>query len=160
MARLVTITVLVNDTNEKRIEGALEDMMVTAQGPIDPDEDQQAWLVDFTIGLSYPVNPQLTEEIKAENYQGNGITDWVLFSPKEYGADDDRSGFWSNEYGWTTFDLATRFDPHAQNPLVGIPDAQWVRVADVPRVLMGMQVKWTTPMNPESRITRDSSRPD
>jgi hypothetical protein len=35
---------------------------------------------------------------------------WVIFSRSEAAASGDGAGFWSNEWGWTTKEQATRFD--------------------------------------------------
>lgn len=60
---------------------------------------------------------------------GENINSYVIYSPNE-SAVMDGSGFWSNEFGRTTFDQATRF--YQQNtqtmnlPVSTGADTKWV----------------------------------
>ena len=132
MAMLVTITLLVDDPDEVRVTDGVKEMLSAAQTPV--EEGQPSWIVDWAVDAVQPVLSELDDSIVNETYEDGDLSrDWVVFSATEAqrDTDDERYGYWSNEYGWTTLDLATRFDPIKRNlPSIGVPDAVWMICPD------------------------------
>lgn len=114
MAHIITVRILVDEPSAERAVSGLSEMLTTAAQPIDPDEDSGgAWIVDWSVGSAQPVNDTLKDSICNGTYaKGDAFDDWVIFSRSEAVASGDGAGFWSNTYGWTTLDLATKFDAH------------------------------------------------
>lgn len=73
-------------------------------------------IVDWTITDNFNVSAEIEDIITNDAYvKGDAFSDWVVYSRSEAAYSDDQAGYWSNEYGWTTFDLATRFDAKRRN---------------------------------------------
>jgi hypothetical protein len=112
MAYIATIKVLVDEANEDNVYGGINEMLREAQlgGPNGEDCD---WIVDWKFESVDSVNESLNDSIANSTYEeGDAFRDWVIFSRSEAIAQDgaDGAGFWSNEYGWTTLDQASKFD--------------------------------------------------
>lgn len=45
--------------------------------------------------------------------EGDAFKHWVIFSQSESDASDGEAGYWSNELGWCSLELATNFDTQA-----------------------------------------------
>lgn len=112
MAHIITVRILVDEPSEERAVSGLSEMLATAAKPIDPDdESSSAWLVDWDIGPVQPANDALKDSIVNGTYaEGDAFDDWVIYSRSEAVASGDGAGFWSHTYGWTTLDLATKFE--------------------------------------------------
>ena len=51
MAKIVTLEILVDSDNESEISDGLNDMLRTAQTPVDPDDvDARSWIIDWRLG--------------------------------------------------------------------------------------------------------------
>lgn len=106
-AHIVTIKLLVNEPDETRVYDGLNEMLSTAQSPVD---DEPPWIVDWKFDAVMLANQTLSDSIASNTYaEGDAFSDWVIFSRSEAVAQDG-AGFWSNGYGWTTLYLATKFD--------------------------------------------------
>jgi hypothetical protein len=125
MAHLVTLTLLVDEADESRVFDSLNDMLRTAQQPV--DDGRRPWLVDWTFGSVRTTLAELDDSIVNDTYaEGDLAKDWVAFSAKE-SAESEGAGYWSNKCGWTSLDLATKFDGSARDlPLIGVPDVIWM----------------------------------
>lgn len=123
MAHLVTLTVLVDeateDLAESRVSSALKSII--SAGPIGA-------VLDWQIDSVARANESLNDAICNETYEiGDAFKDWVIFSRSEAIASGDAAGFWSNEFGWSTFDLATRFSGANRDlPMSTGDDALWM----------------------------------
>jgi hypothetical protein len=127
MAHIATIKILIDDQDEARVIEGLNEMLQTAASPIDEAEPFQR-IVDWEIEAANPAHIELDDSIANEAYEkGDFQRDWVLFSASEASANGDGAGYWSNSFGWTTLDLATKFDgQHAEKPLTAGEDALWM----------------------------------
>lgn len=113
MAKFVTIHLLLNDDNEAAIEGGIAAMVSMA------DKD---WLIDHEVDLARDCPTEIADAIDNETYSpGDAFKPYILYSLEE-ATRSDGAGFWSNTYGWTTRDLATRFsltDGPLNKPVTG-----------------------------------------
>lgn len=51
MAKIVTLEILVDSNNESEISDGLNEMLRTAQTPVDPDDaDAGNWIIDWRLG--------------------------------------------------------------------------------------------------------------
>ncbi|WP_253248781.1 hypothetical protein [Alcaligenes faecalis] len=104
MAHLVTVTILVDDNNCNEVYDGINALMKNAAV-----EDNSA-IIDYQVSNTERVHAVLEDSISNDSYEeGDAFKEWVIFSQSESDRSDDRAGFWSNLYGWTTFDMATRF---------------------------------------------------
>lgn len=111
MAQLVTLKLVIDDTNEENVYDGLNEMFRASQLPVDPMIDSKPWIVDWSISDVSETAPVLDKLIASGRYEEDkAFCDYVVFSPSEARASDDMAGFWSNSFGWTTLDLATKFD--------------------------------------------------
>lgn len=126
MALLVKIEVLIDETDANLAIAHLEQALSTASQPA--GEYDGSWLVDWSIDLPSPVHEEINDSIVNKTYQrGDFQKDFVIFSASEARASDDCAGFWSNEYGWTILDLATRFSAvTGSRPISVGMDATWM----------------------------------
>jgi len=107
MARIVTLKLLIDEPDESKIHQEIAAMIGMAQQPV--DDGNCPWLVDWTIESTYSVHKELDDSITNETYQeGDCARNWLAFSATK--ANESDSGYWSNAFGWTSFDLATRYD--------------------------------------------------
>lgn len=126
MAYLVTVKLLLDEASE-------EAATALAQAAINCITSQELanaeTLVDSTIEDVSAVNESLDDSIANETYsEGDAFANWVLYSQSEADSDsDDNAGYWSNTYGWTSRDLATRFSSTScdKPESVGM-DAMWM----------------------------------
>jgi len=56
---------------------------------------------------------------------------FLVYSKSEAIYSEDGAGFWSNDLGWTTMDLATKFSQEEKEsivrlPSIGVEDATWI----------------------------------
>ena len=52
MAKIVTLEILVDSDDESEIADGLNDMLRTAQLPVDPDDaDARSWIIDWRLGV-------------------------------------------------------------------------------------------------------------
>jgi hypothetical protein len=130
MAYIATVKILVDDNNESVVYDGINEILRDAQMG-GPNGECQDWVVDWKFDSVEPVGEELNDSIANETYEeGDAFADWVIFSASEARANDG-AGFWSNEYGWTTIDLATKFDAIERERAHGGPrsagmDAMWM----------------------------------
>jgi hypothetical protein len=130
MAYIATVKILVDEADKVSVFDGINEILRDAQigGPNGEDRD---WVVDWKFDSVEPVNESLNDSIANEAYEeGDAFAEWVIFSSSEARANDG-SGFWSNEHGWTTLDLATKFDAIERErahdgPLSTGMDAMWM----------------------------------
>lgn len=109
MAFIATVTILVDEANETSVYDGINEILRNAQMG-GPNGEDRGWVVDWKFKSIKPANESLNDSIANETYaEGDAFNDWVIFSRSEAIAQDG-AGFWSNEYGWTTLDLATKFE--------------------------------------------------
>lgn len=127
MAFIATIKALVDETDESALYDGLNEMFRAAQSQVDEDSDESPWLVDWKFVSVESANELLNDSIANGTYaEGDAFNDWVIFSRSEAAAQDG-AGFWSNEHGWTTLDVATRFDSTDYSiPASAGMDAVWM----------------------------------
>ncbi len=127
MAFIATVTILVDEANETSVYDGINEILRNAQMG-GPNGEDRGWVVDWKFKSIKPANESLNDSIANETYaEGDAFNDWVIFSRSEAIAQDG-AGFWSNEYGWTTLDLATKFEdasvrdlPHRSGNLPAMP---------------------------------------
>lgn len=106
MAKIVTVTLLLDVFSD----GEAVDMVSAMCGV----RQLKGLMVDYQVQTVDEVAPELADSIVNETYvAGEFAANWVFFSPSEAATepDDPLHGYWSNEYGWTSRDLASRFEP-------------------------------------------------
>ena len=108
MAYLVTVQLLVDDPNLAAacngVNEALRDVHCDGGHP-------WRWLVDWNVESVDEIDDSLGDSVGNETYlRGEAFQNWLIFSLSE-SQKCDGSGYWSTTYGWTSFDLATRFEP-------------------------------------------------
>lgn len=109
MAHIVTLRILVDKPDEVRVIDGVNEMLRAAQAPVDEDNGDGPWIVDWSLDSVDPVSEDLNDSMANETYdEGDAFRDWVIFSRSE-SLRHDGDGFWSNEYGWTTLDLADKY---------------------------------------------------
>jgi hypothetical protein len=107
MAYIANIKILVDEVDENTVSEKLNALLQAAKTG-SPNGDE-GWVVDWQIGEIAPVDESLEDSIVNGTYEkGEAFEDWVIFSYSE--CKNENAGYWSNEWGWTTFDEATRFD--------------------------------------------------
>ena len=80
-------------------------------------KDQEA-IIDFCVQEKI-VNAVIDDSIVNETYViGDAFSNWIVFRNES----DPDSSYWSHEYGWVNFDLATKFDSTAEMPDVAKAD--------------------------------------
>lgn len=110
MATIAVIKVLVDETSVSNVHDSLNELLRQAQ------ESENSNVLDWAIDDALPVHDALADSISNATYaEGDAFLNWVIYSPSQAKLSDDKAGFWSNEYGWTTLDLATRLT--AQGPV-------------------------------------------
>ncbi len=126
MAYLVTVKLLLDEASE-------EAATALAQAAINCITSQElaraGTLVDSTIEDVSAVNESLNDSIANETYsEGEAFANWLLYSQSEADSDSgDNTGYWSNTYGWTSRDLATRFpSTRCETPNSVGNDATWM----------------------------------
>lgn len=128
MAYIATVKILVDETDEATVYDGLNEMLRTAQEPVDEDGDETPWIVDWKFESAVQTNEVLNDSIANETYEeGDAFNDWVIFSRSEAVARDG-AGFWSNVHGWATLEQATRFEVASARSLphsTGM-DATWM----------------------------------
>ncbi|MDP1573151.1 MAG: hypothetical protein Q8M09_14900 [Pseudomonadota bacterium] len=126
MAYIATVKILIDEADEARVYDGINEMLRNTQlgGPNHEDDGR---FVDWAIGSVDETTDELDDSIANEAYaEGDAFLDWVIFSRSE-AVRQDGAGFWSNEYGWTTFDLATLFDAvDRERPHSTGMDAVWM----------------------------------
>jgi hypothetical protein len=107
MAYIANVKILVDEVDENTVSEKLNALLQAAKtGSLNGDE---GWIVDWQIGEIAPVDESLEDSIVNGTYEeGEAFEDWVIFSPSE--CKNENAGYWSNEWGWTTFDEATHFN--------------------------------------------------
>lgn len=105
MAKIITAKILVDDGfKEKMLENFLKSKLS---------------IIDFYTSQAESVNDAIDDSIVNGTYEvGDAFNDWLVFRS---GFDPDIS-YWSNEYGWDCFDLATRFDSTVEMPAAAKAD--------------------------------------
>lgn len=127
MAHIATIKVLVDEHDENAVYDGINEILRDAQMG-GPNGENRNWVVDWAFSSVNEANESLKDSIANKTYaEGEAFRDWVIFSRSEAVAHEDGAGFWSNEYGWTMLDLATKFDAISYNlPLSAGMDAVWM----------------------------------
>lgn len=118
-------TIVVNDDDIDNALGQLDGALKTAP---------EGWLVGQKAVSVEQIHPQVVKLLERMNKSDKDrviLGSWLVLSPKEVHAalNGEAPGFWSNEYGWTTRDAATRFELPTVGlalPGCGVPDAQFV----------------------------------
>lgn len=67
MAYIATLRILIDEPNESRVTDGLNEMMRTAQEPV--EEGNPAWIIDWAIDAITPVNDTLADAITNETYK-------------------------------------------------------------------------------------------
>lgn len=127
MAHLVTLTLLINDDNDGHVCDGVNEMLRTAQQPIEQGGD--FWLVDWSLDNVRPTLKELDKSLTKGSYaEGDLQRDWVAFSAKEAATDPGSNyGYWSDNFGWTTLDLATKYDASDRDtPITEAGDVVWM----------------------------------
>lgn len=125
MATLVTLNLLVDDADEAAASALISEIMATAMQQTLDGVDSK--VLDFEVSDASRTITELDDSVVNETYvEGNAFSDWVIYSPSEAAQSEDRAGFWSNTYGWTTYDLATRLPPVFRLPQSTANDAVWM----------------------------------
>ena len=99
MAYIVTLKILV-DLDEAKAEKCVVQLLTP-----------EPCVIDYQVVALERTADELDDSLVNETYSpGDAFRNWVLFSRTEADAFEG-DGYWSNEYGWGSVDLATRFDP-------------------------------------------------
>lgn len=110
MASVVTIKILVDEPIDITAIARARNIMLHAQ------RNDSNKIVDWTVEDSQKVNDALADSICNDTYDsGDAFSDWMIYSASEAQFSGDSAGFWSNTFGWTTQDLATRFGSQMVN---------------------------------------------
>ncbi len=129
MAYIITAKILVDEPQEEWALAGLNDILARAQARGDGEAGSTPAILDWSLASAARVNDHLADAIVNETYQsGDAFADFVIFSRSEAIRGDGQAGFWSNEYGWTTLDLATKFDVNVgiDLPVSHGQDAVWM----------------------------------
>ncbi len=111
MAHIVTLNLLIDSASE-------DDAIKAALAAI----STQAAIIDSSLEDVKKTPHELEDSITNEAYrQGDAFASWVIYSRSEAEFHGDNAGFWSNTYGWTILDLATRYSPA---PLMTMPGSR------------------------------------
>lgn len=121
MAYTATITILIDEADEVRVADSINEMLRTNW------VENGGNVVDWAIDHVGAVCEELNDSIANDTYQeGDAFREWVIFSRSEM-EKGDGAGFWSNGYGWTTLDLATKFaSTEGDKPVTAGDDATWM----------------------------------
>ncbi len=75
MAKIVTLEILVDSDDESEIADGLNDMLRTAQLPVDPDNaDARSWIIDWRLGVCgdqlrlQSISPSVEDAIVNDSY--------------------------------------------------------------------------------------------
>lgn len=108
MAHIITLALFVDSDDEAQASIIAENSLETAK------QKFGAYIVDSEIGTS-AANASLCDSLVNETYKsGDAFSNWMIYSPSEAKASNGAAGYWSEEYDWTSFDLATRFSADAE----------------------------------------------
>jgi hypothetical protein len=126
MAHIATVKILVDESNEATVFDGINEILRDAQMG-GPNGECRNWVVDWKFDSVDPTNRSVDKSIANGTYdEGDAFADWVIFSASE-ARDNDGAGFWSNKYGWTTLDAATKFDAcFTALPVSICNDAVWM----------------------------------
>ena len=121
MARIVTVSILVDEVEEANVTDSINEMLRTHW--IENGGNVIDWAIDH-VGA---VCEEMNDSIENGTYkEGDAFCDWVIFSRSEM-EKGDGAGFWSNHYGWSTLDLATKFaSTEGDKPVTAGDDATWM----------------------------------
>lgn len=90
----------------------------------DDEEKGRVTIMPINLGLPFPPRQTVKTDML---YPVLEAPEFVIFSASEAMANDDGAGFWSNEFGWTTLEQATRFDQAGGlMPISAGNDAVWM----------------------------------
>jgi hypothetical protein len=96
--KMVTLKILTSVEDEAKINKWLE--RITQDYRVVKDYD-----TNFSA-----VNQDIIRRVNADTYSpGDVFGDWLIFSPS-MSEGNPMEGFYSNAYGWGSYDLATRYD--------------------------------------------------
>lgn len=113
MAKILTVHLLVDDSSDAAIEAGVTALLASAE---------KGWIVDHNMDLPFDAPKEIEDAIVNETYtQGDTFHPHIFYSLEE-AVRSDGAGFWSNTYGFTTRDLATRFlltDGPLDRPITG-----------------------------------------
>jgi len=85
MAYIATIKILVDEANEAIVYDGLNEMLRTAQEPVDEDDAGTPWLLDWKFESVAHVSESLNEAIAKGDYsEGDAFNDWVIFSRSDH----------------------------------------------------------------------------
>ncbi|ABM39502.1 hypothetical protein [Polaromonas naphthalenivorans] len=113
MAKIVNLQVLIDGDNDEEITEFLRVALMTAR----PDGSSTIEILDFHVASIDQPTDELTDSIVNETYlTGQAFDSWLIYSASEAKATGEpNDGYWSYQYGWTSRDLATRFEPVARD---------------------------------------------
>lgn len=110
MAYLVNISILVAEGSESEAYDSLNALLNQS------DDDGVSNIIDYQVSQAEGVHTALEDSISNNTYEeGDAFKHWVIFSQSEADASDGEAGYWSNELGWCSLELATNFDAQAVN---------------------------------------------
>lgn len=121
MAYTATVTILIDEEEEASVTNSIHKMLRCSW------VENGGNVVDWTISHLGAVCDEMKDSIANDTYaEGDAFRDWVIFSRSEM-EKGNGAGFWSNEYGWTTLDLATKFaGTEGDKPATAADDATWM----------------------------------
>ena len=109
MAQLVTVRLLVDDDDQDRIEGGINEMLSLASEPIDP-EAEQGYILASEIGRIDPAASEL-EDAATNGTVTHGDLGAVWFNWRRH-PETGATEFWSDTEGWIPDESrATRIRP-------------------------------------------------
>lgn len=121
MAFTATVTILIDEPEESMVIDCINEMLRNCG--VGNGGNVADWAIDH-VGV---VCEEMNDSIANETYaKGDAFRDWVIFSRSEMNKGEG-AGFWSNNYGWTTLDLATKFaSTEWFKPMSAGADATWM----------------------------------
>ena len=125
MSFLITVQYLVDEFTAEEAESAVTDAANHASN-----------IIDFQISATNPLSAHIADAIVNDTYKkGDAFLPMVAFNADNFSTGDAPlfvQAFWSKEYGWVNYDLATRFDA----TLNDVPDGSVMLIDDGPQSMV------------------------
>lgn len=132
MSFLITVQYLVDVPTAEAAESAVTE---TA--------NHASQVIDMQISDTRPVSEHIAQSIASDTYKnGDAFLPMVVFNPDRMQPGEDplsAQAFWSNEYGWGTYDLATRLDASQH----ALPDGGLVLIDRGPQAMISAVTRLT-----------------
>jgi len=121
MAHTVTISILVDEVEEANVTDSVSEMLRNHM--VGNGGNVVDWVIDHVVAVCEEMNDSIANGTYEE---GDAFREWVIFSRAKM-HESGGAGFWSNDYGWTTLDLATKFaSTGGDKPVTAADDATWM----------------------------------